>query len=150
MEDQGKLMKRTQYQRRRRVRPGSEDAWKRTAGGLLLRRKQEIVPHPVSITFLALMVARGKMRKRVWVNAGDIILVSLRDYQDSKADVIAKYTPDEARSLKAYGELPESTKINETDLYDEEGDGGIDFQDVSSDSENEDGKEDAKFDIDDL
>lgn len=31
------------------------------------------------------------MRKRVWVNAGDIILVSLRDYQDGKADVIAKY-----------------------------------------------------------
>ncbi|CDR95986.1 translation initiation factor eIF-1A, putative [Babesia bigemina] len=93
---------------------------------------------------------RGKMRKRVWVNAGDIILVSLRDYQDSKADVIAKYTPDEARSLKAYGELPESTKINETDLYDEEGDGGIDFQDVSSESEEEDGKADDKFDIDDL
>ncbi|ORM41567.1 26S proteasome non-ATPase regulatory subunit 12 [Babesia sp. Xinjiang] len=93
---------------------------------------------------------RGKMRKRVWVNAGDIILVSLRDYQDSKADVIAKYTPDEARSLKAYGELPESTKINETDLYDEEGDGGIEFQDDSSESGSEDGKDDAKFDIDDL
>ncbi|GFE55209.1 translation initiation factor [Babesia ovis] len=93
---------------------------------------------------------RGKMRKRVWVNAGDIILVSLRDYQDSKADVIAKYTPDEARSLKAYGELPESTKINETDLYDEEGDGGIEFQDESSASDSEDGKEDVKFDIDDL
>lgn len=30
------------------------------------------------------------MRKRVWINSGDIILVSLRDYQDSKADVIAK------------------------------------------------------------
>ncbi|CCF75818.2 translation initiation factor eIF-1A [Babesia microti strain RI] len=76
---------------------------------------------------------RGKMRKRVWVNAGDIILVSLRDYQDGKADVIAKYTADEARSLKVYGELPESTKINESDLYDEEGDGGIEFQDGSGD-----------------
>ncbi|KAJ8314426.1 hypothetical protein KUTeg_006576 [Tegillarca granosa] len=29
-------------------------------------------------------------------------------YQDTKADVILKYTPDEARNLKAYGELPES------------------------------------------
>ena len=27
---------------------------------------------------------RGKMRKKVWVGAGDIILVSLRDYQDDK------------------------------------------------------------------
>jgi translation initiation factor 1A len=24
---------------------------------------------------------RGKMRKRVWVSAGDIVLVGLRDYQ---------------------------------------------------------------------
>lgn len=35
--------------------------------------------------------------------------------------------------MKVYGELPESTKINESDLYDEEGDGGIEFQDGSGD-----------------
>ena len=45
---------------------------------------------------------------QVWINAGDIILLGLRDYQDTKADVILRYNPDEARSLKAYGELPES------------------------------------------
>lgn len=56
---------------------------------------------------------RGKLRKKVWINGGDIILVGLRDYQDGKADVILKYSPDEARNLKAYGELPESAKINE-------------------------------------
>ncbi|RVW70203.1 Eukaryotic translation initiation factor 1A [Vitis vinifera] len=56
---------------------------------------------------------RGKMHKKVWIAAGDIILVSLRDYQDDKADVILKYMPDEARLLKAYGELPENTRLNE-------------------------------------
>lgn len=56
---------------------------------------------------------RGKLRKKVWINTGDIILVGLRDYQDAKADVILKYTPDEARNLKSYGEFPESVKINE-------------------------------------
>ena len=61
---------------------------------------------------------RGKLRKKVWINQGDIILLSLRDYQDEKGDVILKYSADEARSLKAYGELPESAKINETDTYD--------------------------------
>ncbi|CAI9292097.1 unnamed protein product [Lactuca saligna] len=40
---------------------------------------------------------RGKMHKKVWIAAGDIILVGLRDYQDDKADVILKYMPDEAR-----------------------------------------------------
>jgi len=56
---------------------------------------------------------RGKLRKKVWINSGDIILLGLRDYQDTKADVILKYTPDEARNLKTYGELPESIRINE-------------------------------------
>ena len=60
---------------------------------------------------------RGKLRKKVWINQGDIILLSLRDYQDEKGDVILKYSADEARSLKAYGELPETAKINETDTY---------------------------------
>lgn len=45
---------------------------------------------------------------QVWINQGDIILIGLRDYQDAKADVILKYTPDEARNLKTYGEFPET------------------------------------------
>jgi len=44
----------------------------------------------------------------VWIGTGDIILVGLRDYQDTKADVILKYNPDEARNLKSYGELPDN------------------------------------------
>merc|ERR1711962_1588149 len=51
---------------------------------------------------------RGKMRKKVWINNGDIVLVGLRDYQDGKADVILKYSSDEARNLKTYGELPDT------------------------------------------
>lgn len=53
------------------------------------------------------------MHKKVWIAAGDIVLVGLRDYQDDKADVILKYMSDEARLLKAYGELPENTRLNE-------------------------------------
>ncbi|KAK9844052.1 hypothetical protein WJX81_003047 [Elliptochloris bilobata] len=76
---------------------------------------------------------RGKMRKKVWVNTGDIVLVGLRDYQDEKADVILKYMADEARSLKAYGELPENIRVNETDTFaDEDGanDEYFDFEDA--------------------
>ena len=35
---------------------------------------------------------------QVWINQGDIVLLSLRDFQDDKADVIVKYTADEARN----------------------------------------------------
>lgn len=48
---------------------------------------------------------RGKLRKKVWINSGDIILVSLRDYQDQKADVILRYLNEEARQLRACGEF---------------------------------------------
>ena len=57
---------------------------------------------------------RGKLRKKVWIQVGDIVLLGLRDFQDSKADVIMKYTPDEAKQLQRMGELPDSAKINET------------------------------------
>lgn len=70
---------------------------------------------------------RGKMRKRVWISQGDIVLVGLRDFQDEKADVILKYNADEARNLKAYGELPENAKINESDPV-EFGDDGDDVE----------------------
>lgn len=48
----------------------------------------------------------------MWINQGDIVLIGLREYQDTKADVILKYTPDEARNLKTYGEFPETGKNN--------------------------------------
>ena len=35
-------------------------------------------------------------------------MICLRDFQDDKADVIMKYTADEARQLKAYGEIPDN------------------------------------------
>ena len=37
---------------------------------------------------------------------GDIVLVSLREFEmDKTADIIHKYTNDEAKSLQSYGEL---------------------------------------------
>jgi translation initiation factor 1A len=82
---------------------------------------------------------RGKLRKKGWINQSDIILVGLRDYQDARADVILKYSADEARNLKSYGEFPETVKINETVSFGEEGiDDDIEFDDVeSSDEEND-------------
>ena len=82
----------------------------------------------------------GKMRKKVWVNQGDIVLLGLRDYQDSKADVILKYSADEARNLKAYGELPAEAKINEDVAFDESAaDNNFPFEFGDPDDEDEAG-----------
>ena len=56
---------------------------------------------------------RGTMHKKDWVATGDIILVTLRDYQDHKADVVHRYQSAEARKLKEFGELPEHVRLNE-------------------------------------
>ena len=56
---------------------------------------------------------RGKLRNRVWMNAGDIILVSLRDFGDEKADVFHKFYPEEAFELQELGEIPANVVINE-------------------------------------
>ena len=53
---------------------------------------------------------------KVWIGVGDIVLIGLRDFQDDKADIIMKYTPDEAQQLKAYGEIPENGMDGFVDL----------------------------------
>jgi len=55
---------------------------------------------------------RGKFRRRVWINRDDIILVGLRDYQDTKADIIHRYSLEEARTLKQLKELPAKARID--------------------------------------
>lgn len=46
----------------------------------------------------------GRMRKREWVNVGDLVLVSLREFDGSKADLVYRYSDAEARQLCRMGE----------------------------------------------
>jgi translation initiation factor 1A len=64
---------------------------------------------------------RGKLLKRVWISTGDVILVTLRDFQDGKADVVHKYNPDQVRQLKQKGEIPTGIKVSEVG-FDEDAD----------------------------
>merc|ERR550532_771045 len=71
---------------------------------------------------------RGKLRKKVWINQSDIIL---------------KYSADEARNLKSYGEFPESIKITDTvDFVGGDLDDDIEFDDVDSDDSGSDERDD--------
>ncbi len=71
---------------------------------------------------------RGKMRKKVWISKGDIILVSVRDFEPDKADVILKYSANEARKLQEYGQLDKNLKINETMEEDDSDDDNVEFK----------------------
>ena len=74
---------------------------------------------------------RGKMRKRIWIANGDIILVSLRDFEPEKCDVVEKYKEKEVAKLKKAGEIPESMVLPSGAEEGEKGtvDGDIFFED---------------------
>jgi translation initiation factor 1A len=50
-------------------------------------------------------VITGRLRKKVFCNKEDIVLVNLRDYQDSKCDIIWKYSDRETKRLVKEGEI---------------------------------------------
>lgn len=47
----------------------------------------------------------GRMRKRVWIRADDVVLVTPWDFQDEKADIIWRYNPGQVRFLEERGYL---------------------------------------------
>ena len=61
----------------------------------------------------------GKMRKRVFVNQSELVLVSLRDWQDSKCDIIDKYNANDVQKLKMKC-IPDFIKFEESNIVDEE------------------------------
>jgi translation initiation factor 1A len=79
---------------------------------------------------------RGTMRKRIWIKNGDIVIVSLRDFEDDKCDIIYLYQPREVKKLIKMGEMPETVKVNDLEVTEETiEDIGIDM--IDSDDEEE-------------
>jgi len=50
-------------------------------------------------------IIRGNMRKRTFVSIGDIVIMSMRSFQDNKADITNVYNSDEVMNLLQYGEI---------------------------------------------
>ena len=90
----------------------------------------------------------GKMRKRIWINRGDLVLFSkwadMSD--DTKCSIIHKYSEDEARRLHKEGELPENFKLN-LDEFEEEGVDDYFSSALPSDSSSD---EETSIDLDDI
>lgn len=68
---------------------------------------------------------RGTMVKRVWINNSDFVLVSLRDFQDYKADIIHKYNETDAKKLIQMSEIKNLRAEINTELAEEDEDSGI-------------------------
>ena len=87
----------------------------------------------------------GAMRKREFINARDVVLVSLRDFQDDKCDIIGLYDENQVRKLKELNEIPSNINLNEDNEF-----SGLDEEDpfaVGSSSEEE---TDDSLDLDEI
>ena len=69
----------------------------------------------------------GAMKNRKFVNLNDIVLVSLRDWQDSKCDIIDNYDENLVRKMKDKGLVPESIKLDVDKQYSDDDDDNLGF-----------------------
>jgi len=89
--------------------------------------------------------ARGILKKKkVFVKLNDIVVVSLRDFQDNKCDIIYVYNQNEVKQLKKIGEIPNSVVENEH--IDHEVDIGFDIEDTEESNHVSDTKEEINID----
>jgi translation initiation factor 1A len=52
-------------------------------------------------------ILRGSMRNRVWIGAGDMVLCCLRDFEDSKVDIVHRYSSDDVKRLYKQNSMPQ-------------------------------------------
>jgi len=53
----------------------------------------------------------GKMKKRMWIRTGDLLIVKPWDFQDDKCDILYRYTRTQAVNLSKRGKIPQSVDI---------------------------------------
>tara|TARA_B100001758_G_C18168124_1_gene482771 strand:+ start:217 stop:627 length:411 start_codon:yes stop_codon:yes gene_type:complete len=58
-------------------------------------------------------IKRKAIKRNQWINAGATVIVSLRDYQKDKCDIIHLYTDEESRKLRKRGIIVEEESVKE-------------------------------------
>lgn len=53
----------------------------------------------------------GKIKKRMWIREGDLLIVRPWDFQKDKADIIFRYTKTESSYLSRRGLLPKTIDV---------------------------------------
>ena len=67
-------------------------------------------------------ILRGTMRKRVWINRLDLLLVEPWDFETDKCSILHKYDDDEYEKLKILGHIPKEFKLEGDECNDDDDD----------------------------
>ena len=82
-------------------------------------------------------IIRGKLKKRSWMNKGDIVLISFREFQDEKCDIIQKYTDNQVKILVKAGKITSSfSKFGKT--FDHESNEQVNDDNIEFDGDDDD------------
>ena len=72
----------------------------------------------------------GRFRKRCWFKVNDIVIISIREFQENKVDILHKFKDGEAVTLHKLGEIPDFFMVNKSNNYD-----GIVFEETDNESD---------------
>ncbi len=53
----------------------------------------------------------GKIRKRMWIREGDLLIVSVWDFQPDKCDIRFRYTKTQASNLSRRNKIPKNLDV---------------------------------------
>ncbi|MCJ2563324.1 MAG: translation initiation factor eIF-1A [Candidatus Thermoplasmatota archaeon] len=53
----------------------------------------------------------GKLRKRMWIREGDLLIILPWEFQDEKANILYRYTRTQATHLSRRGKIPQLVDI---------------------------------------
>ena len=98
---------------------------------------------------IRLCMIRGGIKKKMRIVVGSIVIVSLRDFEDGKCDIIYLYDKDEIKELIKLGELPETINLSDDFVANDKHniDIGIDIEEADSEDELQ---TDKKIDFDNI
>lgn len=90
---------------------------------------------------------RGALYKKTWIAKDDIVLISKRDFQDGRCDIIFKYSPEEIKTLIKNGEID---RYYNNDRDEKSEDELIFIEEDENEKENQNENNEEELDIDDI
>jgi len=73
---------------------------------------------------------RKSAKKMGRIEVESIVLVGLRDFQESKGDILYTYHVDQAKLLRREGHIPKTKSANDFEEVEEEEESGFDFDEI--------------------
>ena len=98
-------------------------------------------------------ILAGNMRKRVWVNNDDIVLISRWEFltDSDKCSIVHKYDSDEVSKLQKENEFPKNIKFESENNFDISDDMiSFDYDEPKSSSSESSGEEEEEINLDDI